>query len=530
MKDSELKEHLQALERRILVIYGLGLLVLIGLSLVSNFLMKDQAARQAASMIKRSVARDFRETLYTLNDAELDYFNAVAYFNRDSERLFSLPAGLDLNLINRPSFWQALVYSRIDVGIFFDHEEKNKVGSVLFVFNRFSHTPWAFLIWISFLLGTLPVIRSSRHRLIENYKRDVILREESTRADLARRVRHDIASPLGALRIASRDLTSLSELNSSTIQKSIERISEIAAELELIRLSDIQSVSNEKCVQPITNIIQDIIQEKRMRLAFTRKIAIVTDFEPGAAVIFSEFVASEMRRALSNIIENAIESVESRGRIVIKLWSKSEFVFIEVIDGGQGIAANILSRVTEKGFTSKENGTGLGLFYAEQTVCACDGKLEIESIEGAGTTVRISLPLSVPPGWYTDKINVPRGGTVVILDDQISSQISLQVRLEELKAEGVEFQIKVFQNSEDFIFWHKGQQETSLAQTLYLVDYDLGPGEPTGLDVARELCLSTNAVLVTANFESGDVQRGCVEQNMWLLPKPLVPTIGLNAF
>lgn len=149
MENVELKDHLKRLEKKLFVVYGIGLLVLIILSVFSNFIMKEQAAKQATSLIRRTVERgDYRETVYTLNDAKLDYFDAVVYYNELGNRLFSLPAQLDPEFAGRRGFLPQLLYSRLEIDLFFGATGEHKTGSVLFIFGRFSHVPYAILIWI----------------------------------------------------------------------------------------------------------------------------------------------------------------------------------------------------------------------------------------------------------------------------------------------------------------------------------------------------------------------------------------------
>ncbi len=533
MNDSELKIHLQRLERKLFVIYGVGLLVLITLALVSNYLMKDQAAKQATSMIKRTVTRDFREAVYTLNDAELDYFKAVVYFNGDSDRLFSLPANLDLNLINQPSFLTSLLDSRIETNLYFDSQEKNKIGSVVYIFNRFSHVPWAFCIWLFFVLGTIPIIRDSRLRLMKNYRRDVRLHEETTRADLAQRVRHDIRSPLGALQIAIQDLASLPVRQGAIIKKATDRINEIVAELELIRVVPDMPTGlskSEKSRQAVLTVVQDIIQEKRTRLGRGGQIYIAPEFSRDAFFLFSDFNASEMKRALSNIIENSIEACGGAGKIQVKIHGTDEMIAVEIKDNGKGISPEILNHVTEKGFTrGKTAGSGLGLYYARKTIEESGGHLKIESTEHKGTHVQILLPRLTPPKWYTNNVAVPHGGTVVILDDQESFQLSLRSRLDELTDRGVGFSIEAFKKPSEFLNWYEAHRNKIKAEnTVYFFDYDLGSGEQNGLDIAATFGLQTNTFLMTGHYDLEDIQKRCVAQNLKLVPKSQISSLELR--
>lgn len=535
MENAELREHLRKLEKRIIVVYLIGLVAILGLATVANYLMKYQEARQTSSLIHRAAARDPREALYTLDEAELNFFNGIVYFDQDGEKIFSVPADLDPDLAAKPSFAQNLIYSRIKIDLFFDPTEKVRVGSVLFLFNRFSYGLWAFLIWGSFLLGTIPLIRLSRIRLTENYKRDVALREESTRAELARRVRHDIGSPLGALLIATEDLLNLDDQKRSMIKTGLQRIQEIVSELELIRVRPNQTTNpkfTERRSQAIAPIIQDIVQEKKIRLAFSRAIAVSFESLGDAQLLYSNVRASELKRALSNILENAIEACTDRGRILVSVKKIGGDAVIAIQDDGRGIPKKMLSMVTQKGFTfgKPNSGDGLGLFYAKNTIEEVGGKLEIESDEGVGTVVSIHLPLAASPAWYRTIIDVPQNGCVVILDDQKSSHLSLRVRLEEIRSNGAKFELTTFFKPTDFVRWLEASPGAATrSDVLFLLDYDLGKGEKTGLQIANENGLSSNTILVTANADSDEIQRQCEAQKLGLVAKQQISSIEFRA-
>ncbi len=104
-----------------------------------------------------------------------------------------------------------------------------------------------------------------------------------------------------------------------------------------------------------------------------------------------------LRRALENIVRNAVQALPPRGgRVDVRASCTKEELVITVQDNGCGIAAEDLPRVFDPFFTKGkgERGTGLGLFIARQVVEDHDGRIEIASRPGEGTTVRIFLPLN----------------------------------------------------------------------------------------------------------------------------------------
>jgi signal transduction histidine kinase len=100
--------------------------------------------------------------------------------------------------------------------------------------------------------------------------------------------------------------------------------------------------------------------------------------------------------ALSNVILNAADACDGRGRITIEASSSRldgrEAVQIDVVDTGKGIAPDQLQRIWDPYVTEKEGGTGLGLAIARQAVLAHDGTVEAQSTLGKGTRIRFIIP------------------------------------------------------------------------------------------------------------------------------------------
>ena len=533
MENVELKDHLRKMEKRLTIIYGIGLLFLLALSILSNSLLKEQAAKQAVSLIKRTTGRgDFRETIYTLNDAKLDFFDAVVYYNEASSRLFSLPPQVDPKFLNDEGFLSTFLYKRLSVDLFFDSDGHTKIGSVEFIFGRFSHVPYAFLIWMFFGLGTIPIVRQSRKSVIDTHNRFSVLLEDKARADLAQRVRHDIRSPLGALQIATENLGDLSSKQRAIIHKATERISEIVGELELIKAkkvrSSIESSVESREPSSLATLVQEIIQEKRVQLKNLPLLTLEPRLAANACLLFACINRGEFRRALSNLIDNAIDACAGRGRIFVRLASVADGLLLEIEDDGIGIKAEHIDLVSQKGFTTKPKGSGLGLYYAKATVISLGGYLRVHSTEGRGTKIEIGLPVAPPPKWHLPLIKVPRNGTVVIVDDQEATHLSVKSRLEELNSEGNQFSIKSFRSFAEFVSWQT-QRMKDCGPTLYLFDYDDGQGNLTGIDVVRSLGLASQAILFTGHFDSEEIQRQCLEQNLSLVPKPFFSSVPLQA-
>ena len=517
----------RSIERRLLLVYGLGLLALLLLAVLSNYLLKEQAARQATSLIKRTVQRgDFRETILTLNEAQLDYFDAVVYYGAEGNRLFSIPPQLDLAVASDQSLLSKLLYTKLPIDLYFDGDtHEHKTGSVVFIFGRFSHVPYAIAIWLFFLLGVIPLLRIERRRLAAQQRKELRLREMTSKADLAKRVRHDIRSPVGALQIATQDLTGLPEDQQAIIRSGMDRLREIVSELETIRGPKIvvRQEVEPNAPQPLLLLTQEIIQEKRLLLP--QGVALARDFSQDALCLFARISASDFKRSLSNLIDNAAEACNSRGRIVVRISREGDSALIEIADNGAGISRENLGQVATQGFTTKPGGSGLGLFYAREFTESAGGRFDIRSEQAVGTTVALHIPLS-NASPYVKRIEIPTHGEIAVLDDQTSTHLSWKHRLEELRAKGATFSLNLFKTSAEFLAWYRAAARPDV---LCLLDYDLGTGSMTGLDVARELGQGANAVLVTGHYDSEDVQRQCAERGIRLLPKTYLPLVELES-
>lgn len=108
-----------------------------------------------------------------------------------------------------------------------------------------------------------------------------------------------------------------------------------------------------------------------------------------------DFYADEvkLRQAIVNLLKNAAESSDTGSAIALRLTADDETLLISVADQGCGISKELMEHIFEPFHTTKSYGTGLGLPIVKRIVESHGGELSINSREGAGTTVQISLPL-----------------------------------------------------------------------------------------------------------------------------------------
>ncbi len=324
---------------------------------------------------------------------------------------------------------------------------------------------------------------------------------------------HDIRSPLSALDVGMEDLSKLPEEKRLIIQSAVERIRDIANEL----LAKKKEVGKELQVHLLSVLIEELVSEKRMQYKKRKEVNLVTEFKPSSYDLFVQVVASDFKRVLSNLIDNAFESIEGAGEIKMTLQGNEKATLV-IEDTGKGIPNEILPQLMQKGKTfGKEQGSGLGLFYAKETVESWKGTLRLESKLGKGTQVFLELPRALAPKWFVPALRLSLIKEVIVLDDDPSIHHLWDKRLKG--------PLHHFFTIEEFESWYaEGRPEDA----LYLMDYELAGEKESGLELIERLGLADQSVLVTSRSDEKSVREYCQKIGVKLLPKMLARFVPLK--
>ena len=197
-------------------------------------------------------------------------------------------------------------------------------------------------------------------------------------------VAHEIRNPLTAIDGFAQLLNSKVKyekigLYSSEIRKGTERINYI--------IDDILSFARtKKKVKYVDINLRELIQSIIKSIVHI-KITISGDKSP---VIKGDI--ESIRRVFVNLINNSAEAMDEDGRLKINFSSNKKMILTEIIDNGKGIPKEHLKNIFTPFFTTKQRGTGLGLSIVQKIIEEHNGKIEVESEEGVGTTCRVYLP------------------------------------------------------------------------------------------------------------------------------------------
>ena len=123
------------------------------------------------------------------------------------------------------------------------------------------------------------------------------------------------------------------------------------------------------------------------------EIDLALDIDSGIGTV--ELDPTRMKRALLNIVANAIEATPRGGKVSVSVMGVSGGLFrVTIADTGKGMPQDILKTIFEPFYSTKgSKGTGLGLPVMKKIVEEHGGTVELESVEGKGTTFRITLPV-----------------------------------------------------------------------------------------------------------------------------------------
>lgn len=509
MRES-LKHRLKSFERKQLIASLLGLLILFCLSIVFNYIHLSGQATQTSKFISRMIqVEDFREVGITLQEARLDHFSTIRYISSDPRRSFTLPELADL--MPDKSFWRRLTYDEVVVDIPTITTSRDKI---IFEFSRLKEIGWAFLVWVVLNLVSIPQTRLMKKRIVEGFDESLRIETELARAEVARKLRHNIRTPLSALiRLSNRK--GASEHNQELLSNVITHIKNLVSDLD----EPNKKVASDNLFHPILN---DAMRE--VRLVSPGRLIVTTQVDDSLISAHGDFIGHELRSILTNLATNAFEATPDGGRVDLVAQDFGDRVIIEVKDNGKGIPLDIQSKVTEKGFSfGKPTGTGLGLHHAKENIEAWNGSLRISSEVGLGTSIQVTLPIQSREPWYVPRIKLKNSDTVVVVDDQVTVHDIWRERLREAGFSGGPTCHETAGAALSFL---SSRSDTSSGRVIVFADYDLGT-QKTGIDLLAEISPNTEKFLVTGHFDDPTVQMACKIRQIPLIPKTALSDIPI---
>ncbi|MBD2846936.1 PAS domain S-box protein [Paenibacillus sp. IB182496] len=237
----------------------------------------------------------------------------------------------------------------------------------------------------------IAVASISRNITARKQTEEMIRRSEklSVIGQLAAGVAHEIRNPLTTLRgfvQLHQTKGTLSKAYLDIMLDELDRINFIISEFLVLAKPQVTAVSDVDVRETLRALVVLLDSE-----AGLSGVNIETDYNTDQPYVRGE--ANQLKQVFLNVMKNAIEAMPGGGRLTIALGAEgADRIAVRFADTGVGMSEETLRRIGEPFFTTKEEGTGLGLMVSQQIVANHKGDLRIDSAPGAGTTVEILLP------------------------------------------------------------------------------------------------------------------------------------------
>lgn len=283
---------------------------------------------------------------------------------------------------------------------------------MLYVFSTISNSRWRVIMATDVTGLYLEILRQSRYDIVIfllllvtiglllrsfylSKKHDIELQNEKLQrlisvSQLAAGLAHEIKNPLTAIKgflqlIGRKKGQPIPENYFEVMMSEISRIEKLINEFRLLA-----KPNKETCYSKVnfTAVIQDVVL--LMESQAVNKNTVIESYLSEPAYVLGE--EQRLKQVVINLIKNAIEAVQEQGKVIVKLESDDNNVMLHIIDNGIGIDENVLKRIGSPFFTTKRNGTGLGLSVCYSIIEHHNGNIQVHSQLGKGTEFIVTLP------------------------------------------------------------------------------------------------------------------------------------------
>jgi hypothetical protein len=239
-------------------------------------------------------------------------------------------------------------------------------------------------------------LRESREE-IETLHRTQMSRAEhlATLGELAAGLAHEIRNPLagiaGVIEIIGRDLPSTSPARAvvKDVRLEIAQINRILTDL----LETARPHPPQICRSNLNTTVEHAVMLARQQV-LSKPIRIELQKAPDLPEV--EHDSDQIHQVLLNLLLNAVQAMESAGTVCVEIGSRDDCASVIVSDTGRGIPPQNIPNIFRPFYTTKGNGTGLGLSLARRIVEEHHGRIEVSSVVGKGSKFEVVLPFHMP--------------------------------------------------------------------------------------------------------------------------------------
>jgi nitrogen fixation/metabolism regulation signal transduction histidine kinase len=219
-------------------------------------------------------------------------------------------------------------------------------------------------------------------------------------AEMARQVAHEIKNPLTPIQLAAEHMQRVHDDRGRPLGPAVDQcVSTILRQVRLLRqiASEFSTFAGQPVARPSAVAVKELLTAivSPYELGLGDRIAIEIDVPDGVPPVWVD--RTLIARALTNLVENAVQAMPDGGRLTVRAASEPGRVAIAIADTGVGMEPEAVARAFEPYFSTKTAGSGLGLANAKRNIELNGGTIVLTSQPRAGTDVRVTLPVAPPP-------------------------------------------------------------------------------------------------------------------------------------
>jgi signal transduction histidine kinase len=228
--------------------------------------------------------------------------------------------------------------------------------------------------------------------------------------EMAAAIAHELKNPLAGIEVMAgllrrhvsdagdvqsllNDIISEAKMANAIVQEVLEFVRPIRLQMQLTSLAQ---------------VVHDAVRTAEGKT--NNRMDVRVDIAPTVPLVRADH--HQLCQLFTNLLINAVEAMNGHGAVAVRAWTEVEddhgalepqpvpTAVVEVSDDGPGMAAELIERVFNPFFTTKPQGSGLGLSIVRKIVDAHEGRIDVSSEPGVGTRFRVTLPLAGKREWF----------------------------------------------------------------------------------------------------------------------------------
>jgi len=238
----------------------------------------------------------------------------------------------------------------------------------------------------------LQMLVVERTRELESAQAQLIKSERlAAIGELSAMVGHDLRNPLTSIKSAAYLLKKRRNLQVDEKDQEMLDIIDKSIDYSNKIINDLLEYSREIQLDLTESTPQEIMEETLSSIEIPPRIALVNHVQNAPRI---KVDADKMKRVFLNVIKNSLDAMPTQGKLQITSKPAGNTVSISFKDTGIGISEADLKKIFKPLFTTKAQGMGFGLSICKRIVEAHNGRINIESAVGRGTTLTVTLPVT----------------------------------------------------------------------------------------------------------------------------------------